>query len=385
MTKRIFEEEVYKKELICTVLQCEPNKSEYDVVLDQTIFFPEGGGQPSDEGFIDGEKVLHVSENNGIIKHRVERAFLPGQEVNCRINWRKRFSNMQNHSGEHIVSGIIHEKFGYDNVGFHMGSEAITLDMNGVLSEEELLAVEVMANEAIYQNIDVITQIPSKEELQRISYRSKKEISGDVRIVAIPGFDICACCGTHVKRTGEIGIIKVINSMRYKGGTRIFILCGMRALEDYSSKNSNAFAMSNLLSVKTTQILDALNRLKKEIYDKEQRNMELANRLFQKISETIPDNRDRICVFEENLDSEKLRRLCKVLCEKAKVVLVCSGAEEYGYSYIIGSLSLDVRLYASGLNQKLHGKGGGKPQMVQGTFMAKKQEIDMEFNEIVLS
>lgn len=385
MTKRIFEEEVYKKELICTVLQCEPNKSEYDVVLDQTIFFPEGGGQPPDEGFIDGEKVLHVSENNGIIKHRVEKAFLPGQMVNCRINWRKRFSNMQNHSGEHIVSGIIHAKYGYDNVGFHMGSEAITLDMNGVLSEEELFAVEVMANEAIYQNIEVITQIPSKEELQRISYRSKKEINGEVRIVSIPGFDICACCGTHVKRTGEIGIIKVINSMRYKGGTRIFILCGMRALEDYGSKNSNAFAVSNLLSVKTTQILDAVNRLKKEIFDKEQRNMELANRLFQKISETIPDNRERICIFEENLDSEKLRRLCKVLCEKAKAVLVCSGTDEYGYTYIMGSLCLDVRPYASVLNQRLQGKGGGKPQMVQGTFMAKKQEIEMEFDEIVLS
>src|SRR5699024_8742548 len=237
------------------VLSCRERNGGYQAVLTRTAFFPEGGGQSADTGFLytkEGEeiRVTDVHEKDGVVYHHISQPVQEGTEVRGKLDFQERFSKMQQHTGEHILSGLVNRHFGYRNVGFHLGTQEVTMDYNGVLTEEDLRQIEYEANEAVAENIPVKVLYPSKEELKNIIYRSKIEIEGQIRIVQIPGYDSCACCAPHVKETGSVGLIKIVGAVHYKCGMRVSILCGFRALEDYRMKERNVAEISNLLSAK---------------------------------------------------------------------------------------------------------------------------------------
>ncbi len=379
MTEKLFYEDSHMITFLAVVEQCEKVGDYYEAVLDRTAFFPEGGGQYADTGVIDGIEVFDVYEKQGMIYHRMKGALETGKTVEGQIDWEERFSKMQQHSGEHIVSGLVHRTFGYDNVGFHMGRDAITMDFNGVLTKEQLKEIEKRANEAVVKNLDIQVVYPTKEELSTIDYRSKIEIEGQVRIVVIPGYDTCACCAPHVKKTGEIGIIKLIGMQNYKGGVRVSMLCGFRALADYQEKSESVKTISVMLSAKESELSKEVQRLKDELVVLKNRTLELQRDLLSyKISE-LGENQDIVVMFEPELEGNAPRELVNMILAKgAEMAAVFVGNVEDGYRYVIGSRTLDTRAYAKVLNEKFQGRGGGKPEMVQGSLYGSEMEIREE-------
>lgn len=375
----------YVKEFEATVMNCrEGKKGKYEVILDRTAFFPEGGGQPGDCGFLGEARVLDTHEKNGEILHVTDRALTPGEKVKGVLDWEKRFDNMQGHSGEHILTGLIHKKFGYDNVGFHMGSEEITIDFNGTMTMEELRELEMKANEAVYQNVPFIITCPSREELEVMEYRSKKELTGEVRIVTIPDIDVCACCGTHVEKAGEVGLIKVLGMINYKGGVRISMLCGRPALRYLDSLQQQMNAMSVLLSAKVGKIEETVEKLKTENMEKDAQ----INRAYQDIftikTAELKESDKPLVLFEEGLNPVQIRQFCTMLYEqnKGNVVVVCAKKGD-AFQYAAGSSSADMRAFSKTLNGLLNGRGGGSTQMAQGTFQASEEEIKRAVEENV--
>lgn len=376
---RLYYATPYVKTFMCTVESCVQNKKgTWDAVLNQTAFYPEGGGQPSDTGTLNGVKVLHVSEKGETIIHELEAPLEEGTLAEGVIDWQKRYDNMQQHTGEHIFSGLVHKHFGYDNVGFHMGTDEVTVDFNGVLTQEQLDDLEDEANQLIYDNVPVHVFYPSEEELAQLDYRSKKELTGAVRIVEIPGGDICTCCGTHVETTGEVGIIKLRTMINYKGGVRISMLCGRRALVDYRERLKDEIRISNLLSAKLALVPEAVEKLKNEIQEKDFANGRLWQQLLEKKAESYPESNDILAVFEENLSPVQLRQLATMLYEKkkGKIAGVFSGKEEEQlYQYALGSSQADMRKLSKAMNGALNGRGGGSNLMAQGSFKASAAEI----------
>lgn len=361
------------------VQSCRKTGYFYEVVLDRTAFFPEGGGQYADTGVIDGVRVVDVQEKDGVIYHKVCRELEIGKAVTGTINWQERFVKMQHHSGEHIVSGLVHSTFGYSNVGFHMGKDAVTMDFNGVLSKEQLREIEQKANEAVVQNLDIEVLYPSREELPAIEYRSKIEIEGQVRLVRIPGYDTCACCAPHVKKTGEIGLIKLTNMQNYKGGVRISMLCGFDALRDYTEKSDSVRNISMLLSAKENEVYEEVLRLKEELTSKKNQISELQRQLLSAKVASLPMDEELLVLFEVKLDGNGPRELVNLLLEKGSMVgAVFAGNDADGYRYVIGSRQMDTRGFAKRLNEKFQGRGGGKPEMVQGSLYGEEESIRKE-------
>lgn len=368
----------------CTVKSCTPtDQSTYLITLDQTAFYPEGGGQPYDTGMLGEARVLEVHEKGETILHTTDAPLEPGTVVTGTIDWPRRFSHMQNHSGEHILSGMIHRRFGYDNVGFHMGTDAVTVDFNGVITPEELIEVETAANRLIYQDVPILTTYPSEEELQAMDYRSKKELSGAVRIVTIPDGDICACCGTHVETTGAIGMIKTTGMIHYKGGVRISMLCGEEALEDYRKRQNQVIDISHLLSAKADTVTEAVAKLKAESGEKDMLINNLYQQIFAAKTAALPDSDAPLCLFEEQLNPVQLRQFCTLLYEqhKGSLVAVCSW-NGTAYQFALGSGSIDVRPISKALNQQLEGRGGGSSLMVQGMWNASEDDIRQAIRKI---
>ena len=376
---RLYYATPYVKTFMCTVISCTQNKKgTWDVILNQTAFYPEGGGQPSDTGTLNGVKVLYVSEKGEEIIHELEAPLEEGALAEGVIDWQKRYDNMQQHTGEHIFSGLVHKHFGYDNVGFHMGADEVTVDFNGIITQEQLDALEDEANQLIYDNVPVHVFYPSKEELDQLDYRSKKELTGVVRIVEIPGGDICACCGTHVETTGEVGIIKLRTMINYKGGVRISMLCGRRALVDYRERLKDEIRISNLLSAKLALVPDTVEKLKNESQEKDLANGRLWQQLLEKKAESYPESGEVLAVFAEGLSPVQLRQLATMLYEqgKGKIVGVFSGKEEdQVYQYALGSSQADMRKLSKAMNGALNGRGGGSNLMAQGTFKAGENGI----------
>ena len=263
-TRRLFDEDPGLLTFSAAVISCEKEKNMYKAVLDETAFFPEEGGQTCDKGRLGGQEVVRVTEKDHIIYHYIKEPIIPGSTVNGSIDWEKRFSDMQQHTGEHIVSGLMHSRFGFDNVGFHLGSVYVTMDFNGTITEEELSEIELEANRAVVSNLPVCVTWPDDKTLSALAYRSKKELEGPVRIVEIPGIDVCACCAPHVRMTGEIGIIKLVRMESYKGGIRVYMLCGFRALADYDEKLKAVYSISEALSLKPEKTADGVKKLKSE-------------------------------------------------------------------------------------------------------------------------
>lgn len=380
MTEKLFYQDSHRSTFTAIVQEVRPSGNGYEIILDRTAFFPEGGGQSSDTGSLGGVSVSDVQEIDGKIIHYTDGPLVEGTEVEGCIDWTERFSKMQQHTGEHIVSGLIHKIYGYHNVGFHLGTDSVTLDFNGVVPKEKLHEIEQLANEAVAKNLPVQVLYPTDEELSKISYRSKIEIEGQVRIVVIDGYDVCACCAPHVKQTGEIGLIKLVGMQNYKGGVRISMLCGFRALEDYYQKEKNNREIAVMLSAKEYETAVEVERLQEELAMKKAKIVELEQKFLEQKVETLDVSGEIVCLFEET-DPVMTRELVNLLLKKgAKMAAVFSGNEREGYRYVLGSRSLDVRKNGKLLNEAFHGRGGGKPEMVQGTVQGKREEIEAFLN-----
>lgn len=375
MTKKIFNSDPYLKKFEATVTACTENKGKFDLTLDQTAFFPTGGGQPHDDGDIDGAVVFDVYEKDGEIYHTVDRPIEVGKKVVCEIDFEKRFMLMQNHSGEHILSGIVHRKHGYNNVGFHMGSDFITVDFDGPLTAEQIAEAEAETNAIIAQNLDILTYFPSAEELEKLNYRSKKELTGEVRMVEVPGADLCACCGTHVKKTGEIGLVKIVEFMKYKGGVRLSILCGNRALEDYNKKNADIYRISALLSKKPCEVADGVERLLAEITEKKYAYDQLWRKYVEEKTENLVPTENIIFLTEEGRDNNDLRTLALAAAKKGGAALIVSGEENGVTRYVLASEKNDIRPFNKSLCENFKGRGGGKAEVCQGSLTASPEGI----------
>lgn len=376
MTEKLYYKESHLKKFKAKVISCEPSGKEYKVVLDRTAFFPEGGGQAADTGTLEGVRVTDVQEKNEVIYHTVEGEFAPGTEVEGILDWESRFSRMQQHTGEHIVSGLIHGRFGYDNVGFHLGEEVCTLDLNGPITKEQLREIEYAANEVVALNLPVEVIYPSKEELREMDYRSKIEIEGQVRIVVIPGYDVCACCAPHVDMTGEIGLIKFVHMQNYKGGVRITMVCGFRALRDYQAKEESVKSIMFSLSAKEELIAEAVEHLKEENASLKGKLAEAQHSLLGYKAAEISKGQKRVCIFDKDLTGSALRELMNLVLDRdIEICGVFAGNEEEGYRYVIGSRTEDVRPLSRTLNEVFMGRGGGKPEMVQGSLKGEEAQI----------
>jgi len=368
MTYKLYYEDSHIKEFEATVISCEKKENTYELVLDKTAFFPEGGGQPGDTGWMDGIEVLDTQESGDTVIHYIASEIQADSVVKCRIDWDKRFGRMQNHSGEHVVSGIIHGMTGFNNVGFHMGEDCVTIDFDGEISQEQLAEIEKRANKAIADNIRIEAFIPSKEELNNIDYRSKKELLGDVRIVKIEGIDICACCAPHVYTTGEIELVKFISSMRHRGGTRIEMLSGKNAYDDYVSKHDSVVGISRLLSAKTDEVVEAVERIMREKEELKQQNYSLCKSVVNMYIEKYKNvSEGNIVIFEACLSDNHVRDIINELVKSCPgIVGVFAGNDEAGYKYVIGSSNIDLRKNGQMINSAIDGRGGGSPTMIQG-------------------
>ena len=355
------------------------------VVLDQTAFFPEGGGQPYDTGFLNDAEVSSVTEKDGKIIHTVNKAFSANSSVEGRLDWKRRFSFMQQHTGEHIVSGLIHRRFHYDNVGFHMGKEAVTMDFSGPLSDKDLENIEYEANLIIYRNADIEISFPSSEQLTKLNYRSKKEITDQVRIVTIPDCDCCACCAPHALKTGEVGMIRLLSGQNYKGGTRVSMLCGLRALKDYRAKTESVNSISVLLSAKPDKIAEAVSHQKQQLSCQKELITDLKQKAMTSEAETIKPGK-HFYIFKENLSPREVRQFCNLLLPKfSGICAVLSESEHNGYHYVIGSAVFDVRPLGRQCNSLFNGKGGGTKEMIQGNLKGEKNDIEQFFTDYFLS
>ena len=375
--KKLYDADSYLKEFTATVVSCEQkDDTTYRVVLDQTAFFPEGGGQTGDIGWLNDVEVIDTREKGGVIYHETKVPLEAGMKVTGKIDFTVRYDKMQQHTGEHILSGIVCATYGYHNVGFHLSTEITTLDFDGELSAEQVHELEVRANKMIHANIPVQVKFPAKEELSKMDYRSKIEIEGQVRIVEIPGVDRCACCAPHVKMTGEIGLIKIVSCDRHRGGCRMTIVCGMRALKDYQQKQESVGKVSATLSAKPEKIAEAVAHLQEQQAKlREQLNHIQAMYLDSKLEKIQPEEKV-VCIFEESLDSIAMRNFVNGAMERCDGVCgAFIGNDECGYHYILGSKTVDVRAVSKKLNEKFSGKGGGKPQMVQGSLSGSAKEI----------
>ena len=375
----------YVKSFMCTVEHCEESgKGTWLVTLNQTGFYPEGGGQPYDTGTLNGISVVSVHEKGEQVIHELAQPIEEGTLAEGIIDWQRRYDNMQLHTGEHILSGLVHKHFGYDNVGFHMGAEEVTVDFNGIIEPEDLDWLEDEANQLVYANVPVTVLYPSEDELRTMEYRSKKELSGLVRIVEVPGADVCACCGTHVENTGEVGIIKIRSMIHYKGGVRLSMLCGRRALLDYRDRLKDEARISNLLSAKLVQVPDAVEKLKSDSQDKDYLIGKLGSSLLALKAGQFPESTEPLIVFEEDLTPIQVRQYATLLYEqnKAGVAAVCSGNDrDSEYHYALGSSRMDMRALSKAMNSRLSGRGGGSSLMAQGTFRAAREAIEAAFLE----
>ncbi len=382
-----FYKDPYLTEADAVVKSCTPVKKGFAVILDDTVFYPEGGGQPADKGFIrleNGEEipVTDVKRNSSDeVVHYVSGAINEGSKVHLKADWDYRFSLMQNHSGEHIVSGLIHRTYGYENVGFHM-SDVITIDISGELTWEQAMEIERKANAVIWQNIPVDITFPKESSLNELDYRSKKELSGKVRLVDIEGADLCACCGLHVRRTGEIGLIKLLSLINYKGGVRIEMVCGSKALADYEAKLDSNTEIKNLLSVKPHEVTEAVKRILEESAERSARITRINQRYFELRERELTPENGLIIALEEELDGIEIRKLCERIKSGGKAgvsavlrPLTPEDADNPSFQYVIGSTVCDLKEAAPGLNKELNGRGGGSAEMIQGTFFASYDDI----------
>lgn len=377
-TRKLYYEDCMRREFTAQVLSCREEAGKFPVTLDATAFYPEGGGQACDLGTLGQANVLDVQEKDGQILHVCDVPLAAGTQVTGKICWERRFDLMQQHSGEHIVSGIVHEKFGYHNVGFHMGSDVVTIDFDGEISPEALREIEQKANRAVWADLPVNCTVPSEEELPHIPYRTKKALPWPVRIVAVPGTDSCACCGVHVKTTGQIGLIKLLSCVKFHQGVRIEMACGQRAYNYVNQIVDQNRKISRLLSAKMPETAQAVESLQKSLQEEKFRGVGLQNRLFTAIAESY---RHIVCPlhFEEALPGNALRDLAERIAKVCGGAIVCAGTDETGYTVCV--MGEDARGIGTRAAKALNGRGGGKEFAWQGQFLASRAQIEGYFGQ----
>lgn len=381
-TEKLYYQDAYLRTFSAVVTDCQPASDGWRVVLDRTAFYPEGGGQPGDTGTLNDVEVWDTHEKDGRVLHYTRQPLPVGEQVAGQIHWARRFDHMQQHSGEHIISGLIHARYGYDNVGFHLGADLVTIDLNGMLDEAQLAELEAQANQAVWADTETQITWPDGPALAALDYRSKKELTGAVRIVTFPGSDVCACCGTHVRRTGEIGLIKLLTVQKFRSGVRVEMVCGKRALDWLNTVAAQNHQTSVLLSAKADQTAGAVRRLYDEAQDLKARLAALQERAFADRAAQLSGAGD-VLVFEDGLAADGVRRLCDAVLQTCGGrCAVFSGTDGQGYKYAVGRREGDLRPLVQALNAALHGRGGGKPSFAQGSVQADRAEIEAFFAEL---
>jgi alanyl-tRNA synthetase len=376
MTENLYQQDAYLRCFTATVLDCQPGKNgTYLITLDRTAFYPEGGGQPADTGVLGGVQVLDVHEKEGIITHTCAAPLEIGASVEGQINWQRRFDHMQQHSGEHIVSGMICARFHCDNVGFHLGSDVTTIDFNCDMTLEEALEIEAAANRYITEDHPLEVLYPTAEELPGIPYRSKKELTGQVRLTRFPGADLCACCGTHVRSSSQVGLVKLISCQKFRSGVRLELLCGNRAAQYLSALWLQNLQVSQALSAKPTETGAAALRMKEELAASKTRCGELESQLFALRAEEYRDA-GNVLLFEPTLSPDSLRRLTVAIGEVCGGRCTVFAGQDGDYKYaMVAAEGDDLRPVCKEMNAALSGRGGGKPNFVQGSVAATAAAI----------
>jgi len=376
MTEKLYDKDAYGHEFTATVLNCEEDKKGFKVVLDKTFFFPEEGGQTPDTGTINGHEVIYVSIKDDVITHYLNEPLEVGATVTGKVDFDHRFLKMQMHSAEHIFSGLVNSRFGYNNVGFHLSDNSATMDYDGKFSYEEALELERKVNEIIVEGRKITAVYPSKEELAALSYRSKKELTGPVRIVTVEGVDVCACCAPHVRNTSEIGVFKITSWENYKSGVRVNYLAGFRAIEDYERRLSDLREISRTLSFKQGEELAGVVKLSKDLSDLKYKEVELRNKFIDlKVKSEKTDGENGVCILPSDFSSN-MKYACDALKELYPGVrTVLCGSDEEGYRFYAESDTSDLTELLKLLKEKFDVKGGGKKNAIQGTILAKSGEI----------
>ena len=381
-TQRLYYEDVYIREFQAQVLACQAAGKGYAILLDRSAFYPEGGGQPSDQGVLDSVKVTEVHEKDGELIHYTDAPLEPGTQVTGRINWQRRFDLMQQHSGEHMVSGLVHQAYGYDNVGFHMGSDVITVDFNGILTEAQIREIEQQVNQKIWENAAVEIFYPDKEALETLDYRSKKELNGQVRIVRFPGVDTCACCGTHVAYTGEIGMVKLLSVEKFREGVRMEMICGSRVLDYLNMVDDQNHQISMRLSAKSDRTAQAVERLQEENFSLKGRVQSLEEGMFTTEADKWA-GKGNVLLFQQNMEADSLRKLTDAVMQTCGGrCAVFSSSADGSCKYAMGEKDGDLRQLTKDMNNALNGRGGGKPFFVQGSVQAGEDQIREFFREL---
>ena len=373
-SEKLYYQDSHIQNFTAKVVSCAETAKGYEIVLNQTAFYPEGGGQACDLGTLDEAYVLHVKEQDEKVVHITDRPLEVGKTVEGTIDWDRRFDLMQQHSGEHMVSGVIHRMFGWHNVGFHMGSDMVTIDFDGPIPQEALTQIEQEVNAKIWQNLPVKCWYPSEEELPHIPYRTKRQLPWPVRIVEIPGVDLCACCGTHVKNTGEVGFVKLFSCVKFHQGVRIEMACGARAVALLSKAYEQNRLVSQAFSAKIMETGEAAKKMNEALAAEKYRAVSLQKQLFGFIAESYRD-KGNVVHFEEALSPAGIRELAEIIagvCGGTAAVL--SGSDER-YDVCLAHPGGDVKELGSRMAKELDGRGGGKPGFFQGSLKASKADI----------
>ena len=379
-TTKLYYEDPFLQGFTAAVTSCEEGKGGYLVTLDRTAFYPEGGGQPYDTGVLGEAKVLEVHDKNGVITHLCNKPLAVGASVEGKIDWARRFDHMQQHSGEHICSGLICERFHCDNVGFHMGADVVTIDFNADISWDKLMEIEQLANLYIYEDHPIDIQFYRGAELDKVEYRSKKPLEGDVRIVAFPGADCCACCGTHVVRSGQVGLVKFLSVQKFREGVRIELLCGDRARRYLSACWEQSLHIGQALSVKPVASAAAVERLQSELGALKLRCAKLEGSAFAQTAAQYEGKGD-VLLFEDEMSGDSLRKLCDAVANACGGRCAVFAGADGAYKYAIGHAGGELRDFTKKMNAALSGRGGGKPNFVQGSVGCDRAAIEAFFAE----
>ena len=378
-TNKLFYADTHLAEFSARVVDCFEGTNGFEIELDETAFYPEGGGQAADKGTLNGIEILHVREDGERVLHLLPKPLSLGETVTGIIDYNHRFDLMQQHTGEHIVSGIINARYGYHNVGFHMGWDSITIDFDGIIPAEDLPELERLANEAIYRNVPVKIWTPSPEELPGVAYRTKRALPWPVRIVQVTGYDSCACCGLHVARTGEIGLIKLFSCVKFRGGVRIEMLCGKRCLDFLSRSHDQNRLVSAAFSARLLETGAAAGRMNELLESQKRRIAELETEAFRAIADRCAGLGD-VLLLRENLDSVGVRKLADLAAERCGgTAAVFSGSDETGYSYCLIRHGGDLRSFNKAMTAALNGRGGGRPECQMGSVRCTGDAIRQHF------
>ena len=373
-TLKLYYADAFLREFDGRVLACHPDGKKWLVALDQTAFYPEGGGQPADHGTLGAAKVTDVQEKDGVIFHTCDKPLTEGESVHGCIDWQRRFDHMQQHSGEHIVSGMLCSAYHCDNTGFHMGEGSVIIDYNADIPWKGVLEIEARANRYIWENHAFEALYPSAEELAALPYRSKKELTGQVRITRFPEADCCACCGTHVAQSGQVGLVKFIGWQKFRDGVRLELLCGERALNYLAMNWEQNSAVGRSLSVKAEKTAGAVERLLGEVQALKMRCAALEEAEFARLAEENRDGGDVVLV-RPPMESDAVRRLCDAVSRTCGGRCAVFAGESESYKYAVIHAGQDVAPLIKQMNAALHGRGGGRDGFAQGSVACTEDEL----------